>query len=374
MSKFLTDNEAVEFLSSDEETIFLTYQKKAFQIVKERYFPVVTFSRNVFIPLTFLCRNKCAYCSFHYLQHENNEAFLSLDKIESTLELARKKQVSEVLLTLGEKPEENHERADKWLTQHGYNSTIDYLYIVAQVTIEKGLLPHINAGIMDLSELKKLKKVSASMGLMLETTSQRLMKKGKPHEFSPGKNPLKRIETITNAGKLKIPLTTGLLIGIGENDDEIIEAIISIKKLSEKYEHIQEVIIQGFQPQELTKMATVKAPTLRKMEKVIIIARLLLDKEVSIQTPPNLTSMTDNEKFLYAGINDWGGVSEITPDYVNIDHSWPSIHSLEQLVNKNGFTLKERLPIYPNYINSKWCSSQIMDLLSNKYLSMDESK
>ncbi|MGQ9718259.1 MAG: 7,8-didemethyl-8-hydroxy-5-deazariboflavin synthase CofG [Nitrososphaerales archaeon] len=313
----------------------------------------ITYSRKVFVPLTNMCRNRCGYCDFRREPNDPGAEVMSPSKILSIAEAGKRAYCTEALFTLGEKPEERYSEAKEELKQMGYNGTLDYLRDACEIVIKKTeLLPHSNAGIMTKDELADLKEVNASMGLMLENVSDRLCNKGGPHELSLGKRPKLRLATIESAGQLRIPFTTGLLIGIGELPEEIIDSLYAIKELDKKYGHIQEVIIQNFRAKPSTPMARHKEPSVREIAKVIAVARLVFKDGMNIQVPPNL-SPNEYDFYLSAGINDWGGISPVTKDFVNPEAPWPEIKALKFVTEKRGFELKARLPVYPEFILNK---------------------
>ena len=257
---------------------------------------------------------------------------------------------TEALFTLGERPEQRYIEAKEWLHQHGYKTTLEYLHDAAELVIrETSLLPHLNPGTMTYREMQPLKDVSASMGIMLENISQRLTEKGGPHELAPSKWPKVRLRTLRVAGELKTPFTTGILIGIGETVEEQVESLLVIRDLHRRYGHIQEVIIQNFRAKPNTAMSNHPDPTTNNLLLTVAVARLILGSHFNIQVPPNL-SARDYPIFLLAGINDWGGISPITIDYVNPEAPWPQISELRLRTEALGFILKPRLPVYPEYI------------------------
>lgn len=331
----------------------------------------LTFTTNVFIPVTFLCRNNCAYCGYRQPKVESGEEFLAVKKIDQLLKKAEKSKVSEILITMGEKPETKYPEAARWLQENGFGSIVEYVYSIAEKALEYGLLPHINAGSLKFDELSYLKEVSASMGVMAEILSTRLMIKGMPHEESPDKHPKTRIKTIKNAGRLKIPFTTGILVGIGETPKEIISSLHALKNIHDKYHHLQEVIIQNFQPHQASRMVNIPSPSSSFLEKIIVVARHILPQEISIQIPPNLIE-GDFSILIQSGISDWGGISPITTDYINPDHPWPELTQLQSWTEDVGYKLIERLPVYPQYMNSDWLPQQIYDLIRTKGLSTKE--
>ncbi len=363
----LAENQAVEFIKLDDVDEISAWKKSAQTIANNVYQHQITYTTNVFVPLTFLCRNACDYCGFRHSRIPLGEEYLKPEKIEKILETAKHHRVSEVLITMGDKPEKKYPNAQKWLLEHGFNSTVEYIYYIAEKALTFELLPHINAGTLAFDELRHLREVSASMGLMLETISSRLTHRGLPHAQSPDKNPKIRMTTIKNAGTLKIPFTSGILVGIGETPKEIVKSLFSLKNIHEKYHHLQEVIIQNFQPQKHTPMENFSPPSIDLMEKIIIIARYILPPEISIQIPPNLIQGHEL-RFIEAGISDWGGISSITHDYINPGHKWPPIAQLTQITREGGYRLRERLPVYPSYLNLDWLSSRVYNLIRTRNL------
>ncbi len=312
----------------------------------------ISFSKKVFIPLTNLCRNACKYCGFRKNPSDPNSGFLSPNQVLEIAKQGEKAGCNEALFTLGEKPEEKYSEAKNQLKKLGFSTTIEYLWEMCKLVLEKtGLLPHTNPGILTMDELKFLREVNVSMGLMLENVSERLCWKDGPHEFSPGKNPKLRLKTIMDAGKLKIAFTTGILLGIGETEKEIIDSLDILRKIHENYGHIQEIIIQPFKAKKGTLMENHPEPSLKKLLQTIAVARIFLGR-MNLQVPPNLTKQY-LEVLPYSGINDWGGVSPVTLDYINPEESWPKIVELKNVTENCGFILKERLPIYPEYVSQK---------------------
>ena len=310
---------------------------------------IVTFSPKVFIPLTRLCRDYCGYCTFRLDPEDTDTLFMSPEQV---LDVALKGQelgCTEALFTLGERPELRFEEAKSWLDERGYRTTLEYLTDMCEmVFLKTNLFPHANPGTMSRRELSQLKPFNPSAGMMLESTSKELYAVGGPHEFAPSKRPVARLKTIETAGILKIPFTTGLLIGIGETLDDRIESLLAIRELNEEYGHIQEVIIQNFKAKPLTPMEMEPDADTRHMLWTVSVARLILGPNVNIQVPPNLSA--DNyQMYLQAGINDWGGVSPLTIDYVNPEAPWPTLDNLRARTEKAGFVLKPRLPIYPEF-------------------------
>jgi 7,8-didemethyl-8-hydroxy-5-deazariboflavin synthase len=319
----------------------------------------ITYSKNVFIPLTEICRNECGYCTFRKGPEIAN-ALILMEKPE-VMEILRKADnynCSEALFTFGERPEDFYE-VEVALENLGFQSMVEYLHSLCQETLQKtNLLPHSNPGILKKSELKLLKEVNASMGLMLETASPRLMSTI-AHSKSPGKEPKLRIKTIENAGKLKIPFTTGLLIGIGETLEERAESLLQIRQLHDQYGHIQEIIIQNFKPKPGIAMQDYPEPSLMEMTKMVAVTKLLFP-DVGVQVPPNLNRQ-NAQIFLLAGADDWGGVSPLTKDHVNPEAPWPEIDELRMITEELGFQLEERLPVYPKFINEEFLSEEILN-------------
>ncbi|MFX0122768.1 MAG: 7,8-didemethyl-8-hydroxy-5-deazariboflavin synthase subunit CofG [Candidatus Hodarchaeota archaeon] len=363
----ISKNQAVDFLRQNRLNMLDKWRKSAQSIANSVYQHQITFTTNVFIPLTFLCRNACHYCGYRRSMVPKGQEYLKPEKIKKILDIAKQYRVSEVLITMGDKPEKKHAKAKKWLKKHGFDSTIEYTCYTAKKALKHELLPHINAGTLTFDELTQLREVSASIGLMLETISSRLTHSGLPHDQSPDKHPKRRMRTIVSAGKLKIPFTSGILVGIGETPEEIVESLFALKNVHQEYQHLQEVIIQNFQPQKNSLMANSPPPTIELMEKILIVTRHILPPEVSIQIPPNLVKGYEH-RFISAGMSDWGGISSISSDYINPDHDWPSISKLEQISQKAGYRLKERLPVYPRYINLEWLSAQVYKLIMIKKL------
>ena len=326
---------------------------------------LITYSKNIFIPITEICRNDCGYCNFKK-DSTNPEAIILKSKTEilESLKKAEEYGCKEAMFAFGEDADEE-EIVQLKLKEYGYESMTDYVVDICQMTLDETiLLPHTNGGNYSYEDLKRLKEVNASMGLMLENSSKRLMDLP-AHKKSPGKNPELRIETIENAGKLKIPYTTGILIGIGETKEEIADSLLKIREIYDKYGHIQEVIIQNFTPIPGIEMENFPEPNFLDMIRTVIAGCLVFkDTDVSIQVPPNLNKDTA-QIFLLCGADDWGGVSPVSPDFVNITSPWPGIDELENLTKDAGFELVERLCVYEKYINDIWLNEKILNKISN---------
>jgi len=313
----------------------------------------MTYSRKVFIPLTRLCRNACAYCGFRRPPSPRSRLFLKPEEVLKIAAAGRNAGCTEALFTLGEKPEEKYPEAEKALSRMGYSSTLDYLADLCQAVHEKtGLLPHSNPGVLSLKEMAALREVNVSMGLMLENISPRLCQPGGPHEFSPGKHPHLRLATLEHAGKLRVAFTTGLLFGIGEKPRELVESLSVISKLNREYGHVQEVILQPFAAKPRTPMGDHPEPEGLETLRVLAVSRLVLGGEMNLQVPPNLAASVASALPL-AGANDWGGVSPVTLDHVNPEKAWPSIPKLRRITEGCGLELRQRLPVYPEYVVDK---------------------
>lgn len=356
-----TKDEILQILYATDSDIINFMMETA----KYRENNLITFSKNIFIPLTEICRNDCGYCNFKKNPDDPHAIILKTkEEILEDLKEAEKHGCTEALFTFGEDADEE-EIVRMKLREYGYDNMIDYIVDVCQMTLdETDLLPHTNGGNFSYEDMKCLKEVNASMGLMLENSSKRLMELP-AHNKSPGKNPDLRIETIKNAGKLKIPYTTGILIGIGETKEEIAESLLTIKDIYDEYGHIQEVIIQNFTPIPGIEMENWAEPSFLDMIRTVIAGTLLFkDTDVSIQVPPNLNNDTA-QIFLLCGADDWGGVSPVSPDYVNITSPWPGIDELEKLTEDAGFELTERLCIYEKYINKEWLNDNLLEKIAN---------
>ena len=321
---------------------------------------IITYSRKVFIPLTRLCRDRCGYCTFATVPHRLDHLYLEPDEV---LEIARQGAelgCKEALFTLGDKPEDRWHQARDWLDAHGYDDTLSYVRAMAiRVLEETGLLPHLNPGVLSWQDFQRLKPVAPSMGMMLETTASRLYTdKGGPHFGSPDKDPAVRLRVLEDAGRSNVPFTTGILIGIGERMTERAESVFAIRKVAREYRGIQEVIVQNFRAKPDTKMRDVPDAELDDLAATIAVTRLILGAKARIQAPPNLVG-AQYDLILRAGIDDWGGVSPLTPDHVNPERPWPDIDELAAHTAEAGFTLRERLTIYPPYICEPWLDPRL---------------
>lgn len=330
---------------SDADRLF----ELANRIRKIRKGNVVTYSRKVFIPLTNLCRDTCSYCTYKKEPTDPDAVMMKPEQVLDIAEKGRKVKCTEALFMTGERPEQKYGEARAWLNSMGYSTTTEYIIHISELVLKKtGLLPHTNPGNMTREEMIQLKETNPSLGMMLENVSERLCSNGMVHELAPSKHPKARLKTLETAGELKIPFTTGLLVGIGETPEELVGSLFAIKQLHEKYGHIQEIIIQNFSPKSDTPMALAPTPTINYMLRAIAIARLIMP-EMNIQVPPNLNP-NHYSKYLNAGINDWGGISPVTVDHVNPEFPWPKIDDVKNASERKGFVFRARLPVYPEYI------------------------
>src|SRR6185369_8946336 len=322
---------------------------------------LVSYSRKVFIPLTKLCRDVCHYCTFAQVPRAGKPVYLSPDEVLAIARAGAAAGCTEALFTLGDKPELRYQAARDALKTLGHDTTISYLTAMCALVLrETGLLPHANPGVMTREEIAGLREVTASQGIMLESTSERLCEKGGVHFGSPDKHPAVRLETIRLAGELKVPFTTGILIGIGETREERLEALRAIRDLHAKYGHIQEVIVQNFRAKSDTKLADADEPDLDDLCWTIAQARLILGPDMNIQAPPNLSPGV-YQRLVAAGINDWGGVSPVTPDHVNPEAPWPAVEELARKSAETGKVLVNRLAVYPSYVRKPelWLAPEV---------------
>jgi FO synthase len=316
---------------------------------------VITYSKKVFIPLTRLCRDRCGYCTFATVPGRLESAYISPDEVLAIARAGAALGCKEALFTLGDRPEARWKAARQWLDAHGYEDTLAYVRAMAiRVLEETGLLPHLNPGVLSPEDFQRLKPVAPSMGMMLETTARRLFtEKGAPHFGSPDKDPAVRLRVLEDAGRSKIPFTTGILIGIGETRPERADAICALGEISREYGGIQEVIVQNFRAKPDTKMRDTPDAELAELAATIAVTRLVLGPEARVQAPPNLVG-NEYQLMLDAGIDDWGGVSPLTPDHVNPERPWPQLDALAEVTAAAGFKLRERLTIYPSYLRDPW--------------------
>ncbi len=310
----------------------------------------ISYSRKAFIPLTTYCRDRCGYCTFRRDPGEPGGRYMTPEDVVAAAENAQRAGCHELLFSLGDQPEAEFPEARDFLRTRGVERTLEYLAAMTRLALEKtGLLPHANPGLMSAADFAELKSSNASLGLMLENSSPRLMGRGHAHWQAPDKAPRKRLRTIEDAGRLKIPFTTGILIGIGETLEERVDSLLAIRELQLRYGHIQEVIVQNFRAKPATPMAAHPEPGMDEMLRTVAVARLVLGGEMNLQAPPNL-SAPDYPRLLDAGINDWGGISPVTPDFINPEAAWPHIATLGEQTANAGFEMRARLAIYPEYI------------------------
>lgn len=350
----MTDLSKIELLNlvNPVDEALKNLMLKASRIRDLRWGRSITYSRKVFVPLINMCRDRCGYCAFVQQPDSPKARLMSPMEVLKSLRAAEVLGCKEALFSLGDKPEARHPQAAEMLSLLGYKRTTDYLRDMCELTLtETSLIPHINAGVLDRDELISLQSVSGSMGMMLESLSLKLMRKGGPHYQCPDKSPKLRLKTLRLAGQLKIPFTTGLLIGIGETWEDRIAALRAIEQAHQEYGHIQEVIIQNFRAKPDTAMASAQEPDMNDILRTLGTARVILDPSISLQAPPNLAR--EYLTYLKAGINDFGGISPISLDYINPERAWPALNKLKSRVEQKGFQLQERLTVYPQYLRNK---------------------
>lgn len=358
-SPVITAGEAYRLIRTTGSEL-LTLLQRASALRNAYYGDTVTYSRKVFIPLTNLCRDKCAYCTFAAPPSSPRARTLTPSEVLAIAEEGVAAGCKEALFSLGEKPEEVHALARQHLAALGFTTTHEYLRVMCQrVFTETGLIPHVNAGVMTASELAALRPWCGSMGLMLENISPRLLEPGQAHFGCVGKDPTLRMQTLEDAGRLHIPFTTGILIGIGETLEERVDSLFAIAGIHARYGHIQEVIIQNFRRKPDIRFRQRDEPSVLDMLRTIAVARLILPPEISLQAPPNLTPDAYG-LYLLAGINDWGGVSPVTADHINPEAAWPLLSELAEVTADAGHVLRERLTIYPRYLHPDYVSSPLL--------------
>ena len=312
----------------------------------------VTYSRKVFIPVTTMCRDTCTYCTF-VKPPGSGGAYLTPDDVLAIARAGEELDCTEALLTLGDRPEDKWPQAREFLDRHGAATTIEYVAQISElIRSETRLFPHANPGIMDEAAIAMLRPTNVSMGLMLENISDRLTEQGMPHHNCPDKVPSVRVDTIRAAGRQKVPFTSGILVGIGETPAEIVDSLFALADLRAEQGHIQEFIIQNFRAKANTRMRNFPEPEIPYFVRVVAVARWILGAQANLQVPPNLTD--DFSVYLDAGINDWGGVSPLTIDWVSPEAPWPQIERLDAVTSTAGFDLRPRLPVYPEYLNDEW--------------------
>ena len=349
-------NDIYQHAIKDPRELFSVAQNLRKKFKKE----TVTFSKKAFFNIINLCKDTCSYCTYKAEPGDVKLSLMSKKQISELLQLAKKYKCVEALFVTGEQPEQKYPEAREWLKKNGFKSTTEYLIHSSELALELGLFPHTNAGNLNFEEMRELKKTNVSMGIMLENVSERLTERGMPHYLAASKRPKTRLSILENSGKLKIPMTTGILVGIGETIEEVIDSIFAIKQLHQKYGNIQEVILQNFQPKQDTIMKNTPSADENYFKTIVALSRIIMP-EMNIQIPPNL-SPKSYQSFLSIGINDWGGISPLTPDFVNPEFSWPEISKVDEYSKNAGFDLKCRFPIYPEFFS--FISKELRDKMS----------
>ena len=347
---------AIEYLDGGLDAAPLV--REAARLRDEGHGRTITYSRKVFVPITTLCRDTCTYCTFVKPPGAGGQ-YLTPDDVLAIARAGDAHDCTEALLTLGDKPEDRWPQAGEFLSRHGCETTIEYVVMMSElIREESGLFPHANPGIMTPSDISALRPTNVSMGLMLENISDRLTEEGMPHHLCPDKVPAVRMATIDAAGRLDVPFTTGVLVGIGETTSEIVDSLFALRGAHDRGGHIQEYIIQNFRAKANTRMRFSPEPEIPFFVKVVAVSRWILGPTANIQVPPNLTE--DFSVFLDAGINDWGGVSPVTIDWVNPEAPWPHLDTLATITENAGYTLVPRLPVYPEYVSENWIDKGLM--------------
>ena len=345
----ISRKEAYELIRAEGTELEYLFDTAA-DIRQQRTGRVITYSRKVFIPLTNLCRDTCGYCTFARTPDDPRAHTMTPDEVVAVAAAGRRAGCKEALFSLGERPELRYPAYRDWLDHQGFKSTIDYLAAMCRLVFdETGLLPHANPGTMSWEEVERLRPLSPSMGMMLESVSKRLLRPGQAHHACPDKVPAARLNTLETAGELGVPFTTGILIGIGETLDERVDAFYAIREIHERFGHIQEVIVQNFRAKPDTRFARWPEPEPLDLVRTAAVARLIFGTEINIQIPPNLTP--DHYGYLLrSGINDWGGISPVTLDHINPERAWPEVKKLRLATEQAGFELRERLSVYPEHL------------------------
>ncbi len=358
-NKQISKKDAVDVFrySKNHTEVLFDYASKLRDIHKR---DIVTYSRKSFFNIINLCSDLCSYCTYKAEPNQDKISMMSLQQVKELAQIAKRNRCTEALLVTGERPENKYHLVKEWLNKQGFSSTAEYLVHCSEIILEEGLFPHTNAGNLTRDEMIELKKSNPSLGLMLENSSNRLSESNMPHQFAPSKFPKKRIEVLETAGKLRIPTTTGILLGIGETIQEVIDSIYVIKKIHEKFGTIQEIILQNFQPKEDTKMRDHPTTDQDYFKRIVALTRIIMPK-MNIQIPPNL-SPKDFHSFLSIGINDWGGISPVTKDWVNPEFPWPKIDNVKRYSSNAGFRLKARFPVYPEFM--KMINSRLQEMIS----------
>ena len=319
----------------------------------------LTYSPKIFLPVTNLCRDRCSYCTFRKDPKDPGAWTMSREEIRGILQQGRAVGCSEALFCLGDRPERAYRSYRATLADLGHGSTVDYVIEACEIALAEGLLPHTNMGVLTREEMRRLRPVNGSLGLMLENVSPRLRERGMPHHRAPDKDPAVRLRMIDEAGELGIPFTTGILVGIGETSRERIDSLLAIRDLHQRHGHLQEVIVQNFRAKPDIPMADAPEPNAAEFARTVALARVILGPDMHIQAPPNL-SPDHHRLLLDAGIDDWGGISPLTPDYVNPEAPWPHVEALADTCAAAGFTLSPRLCVYPEYITPEWIDHDLL--------------
>lgn len=347
---------AVALLTGDRPSDDLIAE--ASRLRNEGHGTVITYSRKVFVPITTMCRDTCTYCTFVKPPGAGGE-YLTPEDVLAIVTAGDELDCTEALLTLGDSPEDKWPQAQEFLDAHGVETTIDYVVQMSElIRSETRLFPHANPGILSEDQIRQLRPTNVSMGLMLENISERLTEPGMPHHNCPDKVPSIRVETIRAAGRQMVPFTSGILVGIGETHEEVVDSLFALAELQAEHGHLQEFIIQNFRAKADTRMRFSPEPEIPYFVRVVALARWILGAEANVQVPPNLTD--DFSVYLDAGINDWGGVSPLTIDWVNPEAPWPHLETLAQVTASHGFELRPRLPVYPEYLTSEWIDPQLL--------------
>jgi FO synthase len=334
----------------------------------------LTYSPKVFLPVTNLCRDRCTYCTFRKDPDDPDAWTMRPEEIQAWSERGRRMGCVEALMCLGDKPELAFRGYRALLAELGHRTTAEYVERACEIALAAGLLPHTNAGILTRDEMARLRPLNVSLGLMLENVSPRLRERGQVHQWAPDKDPTVRLRMLREAGELRIPFTTGLLIGIGETMAERVDTLVAIRDLHRAYGHVQEVIVQNFRAKPTIPLADAPEPDAFDLARTIAVARLLLDDDVSVQAPPNL-SPDDHLLLISAGLNDWGGISPLTPDYVNPEAPWPHVQALASVCAAAGHHLQPRLPIYDGYVaRSDWLDARLRPAVAHATIRLDGAR
>jgi FO synthase len=368
----LTDTQALALAELHEDQ-WPAVVERAADVRDRRWGRRLTYSPKVFLPVTNLCRNHCSYCSFRRSPGEPGAWTMSPAEVHEWLDRGRAQGCTEALLCLGDKPESAFGAYRRELASWGHEGTVSYLEAIGRDALARGLLPHTNAGVLDADDIARLRPLNVSMGLMLETASARLCGPGMPHRRAPDKRPEVRLRMIDDAGRLRVAFTTGILLGIGETFRERIEALLAIREASRRHGHVQEVIVQPFRAHPGTPMREATEPDDDDIARTIAVARLVLDADVTVQTPPNLNPGAI-EKVVRAGINDFGGISPVTPDYINPAHAWPHVTRLGEACARLGFDLRQRLPVHDPWMTDQFVDAGLRSYVDDAASRLDERR